>query len=294
MRRIILGAVLLSALALGAPVVSAAGGAGQGVYVVQPGDTLYSLAKKNGTTVARLAELNGVGPDFIIRVGQTLILPAETQAVEAGAGVGAGAVLPTATAAEGKRYAIVRSAAEAGGDWETDGGKMLAPAPSGVQEPVAPALTVASAPAAAPASAPEPAAPAAEERPAAAPAWIIPCTEEERLLLARLVTAEAGNETPEGQLAVAAVVVNRVRHAGFPKTVTAVIQEPGQFKAVELGRVEGLTPSAAVLALVDRALAGEDPTKGALFFYNPAKSVAMDFWRTRPVTAVIGAHNFAR
>ncbi|HHW13863.1 MAG TPA: spore cortex-lytic protein [Firmicutes bacterium] len=123
---------------------------------------------------------------------------------------------------------------------------------------------------------------------------MIPVTEEERLLLAKLVMAEAGNEPLDGQVAVAAVVVNRVRHAGFPKTVTGVIQEPGQFKAVELGRLDKLVPGPEALEAVERALKGEDPTHGALFFYNPAKAVALDFWRTRPVTAVIGGHNFAR
>lgn len=239
-------------------------------YVVQRGDTLYSLARQSGTSVAELCRLNGIGPDFLIRVGQALRLPVAK-------GLAGGAELAAAQA-----YAVVLPAERAP---RLEVPEAVAKPPAVVEPPAEPA--------------PEAVAPAATGEKAGGPAageepCVIPVTAEERLLLAKLVAAEAGNEPVEGQVAVAAVVVNRVRHAGFPKTVTDVIQERGQFKAVELGRVEKLVPSPETLAAVDRALRGEDPTHGALFFYNPAKSVALDFWRTRPVTVVIGGHNFAR
>lgn len=251
-RRSVALLVAVVALVLGESIAAAEE---PGAYVVRPGDTLYSLAKRTGTTVAALRELNGIGPDCLIRVGQRLVLPGAANPVPAPA------AKVEETVGVGRVYAVVKPVSEA---------------------PQAAADLL------------EKTMPSVEPRPPAAPTAIIPCTEEERLLLARLVMAEAGNEPLEGQVGVAAVVVNRVRHPGFPKSVTAVIQEPGQFKSVELERVQAMVPTADAVAAVDRALSGEDPTNGAIFFYNPAKSVAMDFWRTRPVTAVIGGHNFAR
>lgn len=262
-----------------------------GTHVVQRGETLYSLAKRYGTNVSVLAQLNGVGPDFVIRVGQRLVLPA----VATPAAPGTAMALETIG---DKVYATMRPASEVSGraGWAGERGVLVGRPPQAVE---APAPTAAAGMILAPAAPEVPAEPAGVTSPAmttspASAAMVVPCTAEERLLLARLVVAEAGNEPAEGQVGVAAVVVNRVRHPGFPKSIAAVIQEPGQFKAVELGRVQSVEPDPAVLAVVDRALTGEDPTQGALFFYNPVKSVALDFWRTRPVTAVIGGHNFAR
>ncbi|MGE5508957.1 MAG: cell wall hydrolase [Chitinophagales bacterium] len=264
------------------------------IYVVQPGDTLYSLAKRYDTTVAALVEANGLDASYLIRVGQKLRVPgAEVKPAPTGSA-------PKATGSpagfDGKG-ARVRSAEEAAALFHAgvERGAVIGRPPAPVASPAVPAARpavqaappAAQTPPAAAAPAPATAAPAASGR-------VIEVTDEERLLLARLVMAEAGNEPALGQLGVAAVVVNRVRHPAFPKSVEAVVDEPGQFKSVELGRLANLVPDEAVLAVVDRALAGEDPTGGALFFYNPAKSVALDFWKTRPVTAVIGGHNFAR
>ncbi|MDI6870045.1 MAG: cell wall hydrolase [Bacillota bacterium] len=315
-----------AALAATLLVLGVGGGLARGAepaafYVVQAGDTLYSLARRVGTTVEALRELNGIGPDCLIRVGQRLVLPVTPAAPPltpapnpAGQVVPAGGERPSGGqgSASGKAYATVRPASEAQRppEWLADRGALVGrpPKPGATNAepqpgPTPPAEIQPASPAPVPPG-PEPETPDSREpdveRPAGpegtavAAGAVIPCTEEERLLLARLVTAEAGNEPLEGQVGVAAVVVNRIRHPGFPKTITAVIREPGQFKAVELGRLQSVVPGPTALAAVDRALSGEDPTNGALFFYNPRKSVAMDFWRTRPVTAVIGAHNFAR
>lgn len=117
-------------------------------------------------------------------------------------------------------------------------------------------------------------------------------TERERDLLAKLVYAEARGEPLEGQVAVAAVVLNRVRSQAFPDTVWDVIHEPRQFTPIE----QGLLPKTATAGCeqaVLRALNGEDPTGGALYFYNPTTSQAMDYWSTKPVIKRIGNHNFA-
>ena len=117
-------------------------------------------------------------------------------------------------------------------------------------------------------------------------------TPREKELLTKLVYAEAGGEPLEGQIAVAAVVLNRVRSPKFPDTVWDVIHQPGQFTPVETGLLPGTARGSAIEA-VERAILGEDPTGGALFFYNPTTSQAMDYWKTKPVLKRIGNHNFA-
>lgn len=121
---------------------------------------------------------------------------------------------------------------------------------------------------------------------------VLKLTSEERELLARLVYAESRGEPFEGQMAVAAVVLNRVRHPSFPNSVREVIYEPGQFLCVENGMIK-MAPNESSRQAVDKALQGQDPSGGALFFYNPQKSKALAWWRTRTTTAVIGDHNFA-
>src|SRR5690554_4877413 len=111
-------------------------------------------------------------------------------------------------------------------------------------------------------------------------------------LLAKLVYAESRGEPFEGQVAVAAVVLNRVKHPSFPNSVKEVIMEPGQFLSVDNGMI-GLTPGDEARRAVDLALEWQDPSRGPLFFYNPRKSKALAWWQTRTTTAVIGDHNFA-
>ncbi len=116
--------------------------------------------------------------------------------------------------------------------------------------------------------------------------------EDEVELLARIIYAEAGSEPFQGQVAVGAVVVNRVEDPRFPDSIEAVIKEPGQFLAVYSRRFQ-VEPSELSRKAALTALSGYDPTGGALFFYNPRLSTS-SFWRTKKVTAEIGNHNFAR
>jgi N-acetylmuramoyl-L-alanine amidase len=115
---------------------------------------------------------------------------------------------------------------------------------------------------------------------------------EDESLLARLVHAEARGEPLEGKIAVAAVVLNRLRSTEFPNSIREIIYDPGQFTPVEGNDLPAKADETSREA-VTRALQGEDPTGGALFFYNPATSRSIDYWKTRRVIKQIGNHNFA-
>ena len=110
-------------------------------------------------------------------------------------------------------------------------------------------------------------------------------------LLSRLVYAEARGESYKGQVAVAAVVLNRVSSASFPNTISGVIYQSGAFSCVSNGSINNTPNSAAIRAALD-ALNGWDPTGGCLYYYNP--KATNDKWiRTRTVKTVIGNHSFA-
>lgn len=116
-------------------------------------------------------------------------------------------------------------------------------------------------------------------------------TPEEFELLARLVYAEARGEPYAGQVAVAAVVLNRLRDGRFPNTIAGVIYEPYAFESVTNGQI-WLQPNATAYQAAREALAGKDPSGGALFFWNPATATSPWVW-TRKIIAVIGNHVFA-
>jgi|GEM_PF-625966 len=124
-----------------------------------------------------------------------------------------------------------------------------------------------------------------------AESWRISIDETELDLLARVVHAEAKGEPYEGKVAVAAVIINRVQHPAFPNTISGVVYEPLAFQVVANGTINQPADAEAVQAAHD-ALAGFDPTGGALYFYNPAKT-ANAWIRSRPATKTIGKHVFA-
>lgn len=111
-------------------------------------------------------------------------------------------------------------------------------------------------------------------------------------LLARLVSAEAKGEPYRGQVAVAAVVLNRIKSASFPNSIPDVIYEPGAFSPVANGEIWKEPVSSAINATYE-ALNGTDPAYGALFFFNPAKTTNKYIW-SRPQIIQIGKHIFAR
>lgn len=110
-------------------------------------------------------------------------------------------------------------------------------------------------------------------------------------LLARLIHGEARGEPYVGKVAVGAVVLNRVRSPKFPNTVAGVIYQPLAFTAVADGQIN-LPPDSEAIRAAQAALNGWDPSGGALYYYNPAKSTSSWIWSRRTIT-VIGKHIFA-
>ncbi len=112
-------------------------------------------------------------------------------------------------------------------------------------------------------------------------------------LLARLISGEARGESYQGQVAVGAVIMNRLNSKDFPKTITGNVFKKGEFESVSNGQIWGtVTPSA--LKAAKAAIAGQDPTGGALYFYNPGKVYSKTNWIwSRQVTGQIGLHVFA-
>ncbi len=109
-------------------------------------------------------------------------------------------------------------------------------------------------------------------------------------LLARAINGEARGEPYAGQVAVGAVILNRVKHPSFPNTVAGVVYQPGAFTAVDDGQIDAAMTSSCERAARD-ALNGWDPTGGAIYYYNPV--TATNKWiRSRPIILTIGKHVF--
>ncbi len=111
-------------------------------------------------------------------------------------------------------------------------------------------------------------------------------------LLSRLVYSEARGETYTGQVAVAAVVLNRVRSSSFPNTISGVIYERGAFDAVSDGQIN-LSPDSTARKAAQDALNGWDPSYGAIYYFNPNTATSAWIW-SRPMTVTIGNHRFCK
>ena len=111
-------------------------------------------------------------------------------------------------------------------------------------------------------------------------------------LLARIINAEARGESYVGQVSVGAVVLNRVAHPSFPNTIAGVIFQDGAFTAVVDGQWDAEMYNTPYKAAQD-ALNGWDPTGGAIYYYNPAKTTN-NWIYSRPVITTIGKHVFAK
>ena len=111
-------------------------------------------------------------------------------------------------------------------------------------------------------------------------------------LLSRLVYGEARGEPYSGQVAVAAVVLNRVKHSSFPNTIAGVIYQSGAFDVVSDGQIN-LTPNETAKKAAQDALNGWDPSNGAIYYFNPSTATNKWIW-SRPMTVTIGKHRFCK
>jgi len=111
-------------------------------------------------------------------------------------------------------------------------------------------------------------------------------------LLARAIYGEARGESYTGQVAVGAVIMNRVRSSKFPNTISGVIYQSGAFDAVSDGQIN-LTPDATAKKAAQDALNGWDPTYGAIYYFNPNTATNDWIW-SRPMTVTIGKHRFCK
>lgn len=109
-------------------------------------------------------------------------------------------------------------------------------------------------------------------------------------LLARLISAEARGERYEGQVAVGAVVLNRVRHPSFPNSISEVIYQPWAFTCINDGQFDQPVAESAYRAAQD-ALNGWDPSYGAIYYFNPNTATSAWIW-SRPLIVQIGKHRF--
>lgn len=115
---------------------------------------------------------------------------------------------------------------------------------------------------------------------------------DEVTLLARVIEGEAANESLLGKVAVGAVVLNRTQNASFPRSISGVIFQPEAFESIENGQAYRPLTEESVQA-AQMAMSGYDPSGGALFFWNPNKSVNPWVWKRNIITQ-IGNHVFAR
>ena len=109
-------------------------------------------------------------------------------------------------------------------------------------------------------------------------------------LLARLISAESRGESYEGQVAVGAVVMNRIKHPSFPNTMSGVIYQNGAFSCLNDGQFDQPVADSAYQAARD-AMNGYDPTGGAIYYFNPATATSKWIW-SRPHLVTIGKHRF--
>ena len=116
-------------------------------------------------------------------------------------------------------------------------------------------------------------------------------TSSDLYLLAKTIYAEGRGEPYAGQVAIGAVILNRVRSSSFPNSVSGVVYQKGAFTAVSDGQIN-LSPDSAAMSAAQDAVNGWDPTGGAIYYYNPA--VATSSWIfSRKTVTVIGKHVFA-
>lgn len=117
-------------------------------------------------------------------------------------------------------------------------------------------------------------------------------TQKDQLLLSRTINGEARGEPYEGQVAVGAVIMNRIADSRFPNSISTVVYEPGAFTCVQDGQINAPLEELPKKAAND-ALNGWDPSGGCIFYYNP-KTATNKWIKTRPIVKTIGKHVFTK
>ena len=113
-------------------------------------------------------------------------------------------------------------------------------------------------------------------------------------LMARAINGEARGEPYEGQVAVGAVILNRVKDARFPNSISGVIYQSGAFTAVSDGQINAaISEGSTVYKAAQDAMIGWDPTGGCVYYFNPATATNKWIW-SRPMTVTIGKHRFCK
>ncbi len=113
-------------------------------------------------------------------------------------------------------------------------------------------------------------------------------------LIARAINGEARGEPYEGQVAIGAVILNRVKDSRFPNTIAGVIYQSGAFTAVADGQInQAMEDEATVMKAARDAMNGWDPTGGAVYYFNPSTATNKWIW-SRPLIKTIGKHRFCK
>lgn len=113
-------------------------------------------------------------------------------------------------------------------------------------------------------------------------------------LLARAINGEARGESYEGQVAVGAVILNRVKHSAFPNTIAGVIYQPGAFTAVSDGQINHpIAEDSSVYKAARDAMNGWDPTNGCVYYFNPNTATNKWIW-SKTIVKTIGKHHFCK
>lgn len=263
MKKVALISIMVVAVLLNTCLTAYAGG---GLYyTVKPGDTLYSVGKKFGLNYSSLMKENNL-KSTDIRPGLKLsVTPAKYQVHT----VKPGDTLYRIAHNYGLQVAAVQKLNGISGTNIRPGMKLMISTGSGTSQEL-------------------------NAKPVMGRKFTV--TKEDIRLLAQLIHAEARGEPLKGQIAVGAVIMNRLTSGSFPVNIRGIIYQKTkgvyQFTPVQDGQIR-LEPNQASYYAAERAIKGEDPTGGALFFYNPETS--SDQWiKTLPVTKIIGNHVFAR
>lgn len=234
---------------------------------VSSGESLWSISQAYGTTVDAIRQANGVWDDYLYP-GQKLTIPTSGGSTSGSRHtVAPGESLWTIARNYGTTVEAIQ---QANGVWDSTiyAGQTL----------VIPGAQGGSAPRSAPASRTAPVSRGTR------------FSQEDVYLMAQLITAEAQGEPYEGQVAVGAVILNRVKSPLFPNTIPGVIYEQYQFEPVMNGAIYNQPTNSAVNAARE-AINGWDPSYGALYFFNPSKTSNGFLW-SRPFKTTIGNHRF--